>query len=93
MEDINSIICYFFKNYSDLKLVKKETIRIFFFQKKDWKINLVFTGHNTNNGGRLLKIKKLIKKKTCFSIYGDGLADVNIKNLLKYHKKNKKLVL
>ena len=83
----------FFKNYSDLKIVKKENNQdIFFSKRKDWKINLVFTGHNTNTGGRLLKIKKLIKKEKIFLLtYGDGLADVNIKNLLKYHIKNKKL--
>ena len=79
----------FLKNYSDLKLVKKENNQDIFFQKKrNGKINLVFTGHNTNTGGRLLKIKKLVKKENMFLLtYGDGLADVNIKKLVKIPQK------
>ena len=43
-------------------------------------------------GGRLKRIKKFIGNETFMMTYGDGLSNVNLKNLLKFHKKNKKLV-
>ena len=65
-----------------------------FFNKKffDWNINLIDTGKNTMTGGRLKRLKKYIGKGTFMMTYGDGLSNVNLKKLLKFHKKNKKLV-
>ena len=55
-------------------------------------MNLVDTGLKTMTGGRLKRLKKLLGNDTFLMTYGDGLSDVNLKNLLKFHKKNKKLV-
>ena len=65
-----------------------------FFNKKffDWNIKLVDTGNDTMTGGRLKKLKKYVGKETFMMTYGDGLSNVNLKKLLKFHKKNKKLV-
>ena len=65
-----------------------------FFNKKffDWNINLIETGKNTMTGGRLKRLKKYIGKETFMMTYGDGISNVNLKKLLKFHKKNKKLV-
>ena len=65
-----------------------------FFNKKffDWNINLIETGKNTMTGGRLKRLKKHIGKETFMMTYGDGLSDINLKKLLEFHKKNKKLV-
>lgn len=51
-----------------------------------WRVTLVDTGEDTNTGGRLLAIKNYIKdeKAFCFT-YGDGVADVDIGALLKFH--------
>lgn len=70
------------------KIIKK------FFNKKffDWNINLIETGRNTMTGGRLKRLKKYIGKETFMMTYGDGLSNINLKKLLKFHKKNKKLV-
>ena len=70
------------------KIIKK------FFSKKffDWNINLIETGRNTMTGGRLKRLKKYIGNETFMMTYGDGLSSVNLKKLLKFHKKNKKLV-
>ena len=43
-------------------------------------------------GGRLKRLKKFIGKETFMMTYGDGLSNVNLNKLLKFHKKNKKLV-
>tara|TARA_B100001123_G_scaffold14253_1_gene16218 strand:- start:16 stop:714 length:699 start_codon:yes stop_codon:yes gene_type:complete len=65
-----------------------------FFNKRffDWNINLIETGKNTMTGGRLKRLKKYMGKETFMMTYGDGLSNVNLKKLLKFHKKNKKVV-
>ena len=72
---------------------KGNVIKNYFKSKKfNWNINLINTGKNTMTGGRLKKIKKYLKGEDFFLTYGDGLSDINILKLLKFHKKNKKLV-
>ena len=65
-----------------------------FFNKKffDWNINLIETGTKTMTGGRLKRMKRFIGNETFMMTYGDGLSDINLKKLLEFHKKNKKLV-
>ena len=71
---------------------KGEIIKNFFNKKFfDWNIHLIETGKNTMTGGRLKRLKKYIGKETFMMTYGDGLSNVNLKKLLKFHKKNKKL--
>ena len=60
--------------------------------KSKWSINLIDTGLKTMTGGRLKKLKKILGKETFLMTYGDGLSDVNLTELLKFHNKNKKLV-
>jgi glucose-1-phosphate cytidylyltransferase len=65
-----------------------------YFKKKNfgWNINLIDTGKKTMTGGRLKRLKKHLGNETFMMTYGDGLSNVNLKKLLKFHKKNKKLV-
>ena len=82
-------------NYKDFYIAlghKGEIIKKFFNKKFfDWNIHLIETGKNTMTGGRLKRLKKYIGKETFMMTYGDGLSNVNLKKLLKFHKKNKKL--
>jgi len=72
---------------------KGEVIKKYFKNKKisNWKINLVETGKNTMTGGRLKKFKKIVNNETFMITYGDGLSDININKLVKFHKKNNKI--
>ena len=54
-------------------------------------IKLVNTGSYTFTGGRLLRLKKFLKDDTFMLTYGDGLSNINISRLLKFHKKHKKI--
>ena len=84
---------YGYKNFYIALGYKGYEIKKYFKNKIfDWKINLIDTGKNTMTGGRLKKLKKHLGKETFMMTYGDGLSDVNIKKLLNFHKKNKKLV-
>ena len=43
-------------------------------------------------GGRLKRLKKYLGNDTFLMTYGDGLSNVNLKNLIKFHKKNRKIM-
>ena len=56
------------------------------------KINLINTGKNTMTGGRVKRLKKYLGNEDFFLTYGDGVSNVNLKKLVRFHKNNKKLV-
>jgi glucose-1-phosphate cytidylyltransferase len=58
---------------------------------ESWKITLVDTGEETMTGGRLLRVKKYLNndKSFCFT-YGDGVGDINITKLIKFHNSHGK---
>ncbi len=82
------IICLGYKG----ELLKKEVN--YLNSNKKWNIKYLNTGLNTMTGGRIKRVEKYLDKKDnifCLS-YGDGLSDVNINELIKFHKKNNKIV-
>ena len=84
---------YGFKDFYVALGYKGEVIKKYFNKKFfDWNINLVETGRNSMTGGRLKRLQKYIGNETFMMTYGDGLSNINLKKLLKFHKKNKKLV-
>lgn len=58
---------------------------------EDWKVRLIDTGAETLTGGRLLRLKDHLKE-TFMITYGDGLSDVDVSALVKFHKSHGKLV-
>ncbi len=56
-----------------------------------WKVTLVHTGHNSMTGGRLKRVKDYIGNHTFCMTYGDGLSDINIGELIRYHRSQKTL--
>jgi len=96
------IIClgykgYFIKEYfadyflhqSDITFdfINNETI-IHNHHCEPWRVTLVDTGVNTMTGGRLKRVKDYIGDDTFCFTYGDGVADINITELVSYHKQN-----
>lgn len=57
-----------------------------------WKVELVETGEDTNTGGRLKKVQNFLNNERFFFTYGDGLSNVNLNKLLKYHEQSKSVV-
>ena len=95
------LIYYIMKNYSKygykefyIALGYKGNVIKNYFKKNSfgWKINLINTGEKTMTGGRIKRMKKYLNNETFMMTYGDGISNVNIKNLLKFHKRNKKMV-
>ena len=56
-----------------------------------WKVTLIDTGLHTMTGGRIKRIRKYVGDETFMMTYGDGVSDLNIQDLLAYHRKHKKL--
>jgi glucose-1-phosphate cytidylyltransferase len=54
-------------------------------------ISVVNTGINTMTGGRLKRLESIIGKEQFIMTYGDGLSNINIKKLIKFHNQNKKI--
>jgi len=59
--------------------------------KELFRVTLVDTGPNTMTGGRVKRIERYVDSNTFMATYGDGLADVNIDNLLAFHRSHGKL--
>ena len=51
----------------------------------DWSVSLIETGLDTNTGGRLLRAKKVIGEGQFLLTYGDGLADIDIPETVRFH--------
>ena len=60
--------------------------------KNDWKINLIDTGADTYTGGRLKRLRKYLSEETFLLTYGDGVSNININELIEFHKRHKKIV-
>jgi glucose-1-phosphate cytidylyltransferase len=56
-----------------------------------WKVTLVNTGIETMTGGRVKRIQKYLNNESFMLTYGDGVADINIRELVNYHQSNKKI--
>ncbi|WP_343320930.1 glucose-1-phosphate cytidylyltransferase [Sphingobacterium multivorum] len=90
------LIKEYFLNYylynSDVTIeLEKNKVDVHFSNSESFKVTLVDTGLNTNTAGRIKRIQKYVGDETFMLTYGDGVADVNIKKLVEYHKSHGKL--
>ena len=61
-------------------------------ERDDWKVSLIDTGKNTMTGGRLKRLKPFVGNKTFLMTYGDGISDINLDELVDFHKSHGKMV-
>ncbi len=87
-----SLIKEYFQNYnlhqSDVTFqIQKNITKIQQNRTESWTVTLVDTGENTMTGGRLKRVREHVKNEEAFCFtYGDGLSDINISSLIKFHK-------
>ncbi len=92
------LIKYFkFYGFNDFILAtgyKSSIIKNYFKNNKikNCNVNVCFTGKNTLTGGRILRLKKIIGDNDFIATYGDGVSDVNLKKLVKFHKQHNGIV-
>ncbi len=89
------IIKEYFSNYflhmSNVTFdMKNNTMEVHERHAEPWKVTLVDTGADTMTGGRIKRVESYIGNETFLMTYGDGVADVDIARLVKYHKSNDK---
>ena len=94
------ILLHIMKIYSYYKInefiiclgYKGDVIKKFFsnYDSTPWNVQLIDTGLDTMTGGRLKRIQEHIDDTFCVT-YGDGLSDININNLISFHKEKKSL--
>ena len=90
----DTIVNYFLKTNQNKITIKSKIKNNISFKYKDKHLcfigNLCFTGINTGTGGRILQAYKTLKlNDDILMTYGDGLSNVNLKKLIKFHYKNK----
>lgn len=86
------VIKRYFLNYrevnSDFTIdLQNGNVRIHNDENNSWTVTLVDTGQETMTGGRLLRLRHILESESFLLTYGDGVADVNIENLIKFHQK------
>ena len=91
------IVKEYFSNYflhtTDVTFNFKSNDKKYYQTKAEpWNVTCVDTGDETMTGGRIEKIKEYLGDDETFCLtYGDGVADINIKDLLKFHKDHQRL--
>ena len=60
-------------------------------ENNNWKISFIDTGLETLKGARIKRIENYIKTSNFHLTYGDGLSNVNLNKLVKFHNKNNKI--
>jgi len=85
------VIKEYFANYflhnSDVSFnMRNNEMQVHRNHTESWTVTLVNTGYNTMTGGRLKRVKDYIGDETFCMTYGDGLSDLNIDELISFHK-------
>jgi len=90
------IIKEYFANYflhmSDVTFdMENNSMEVHERNAEPWRVTLIDTGQDTLTGGRLKRVKEYIGDETFCFTYGDGVADIDISALIKYHRANGKM--
>jgi len=90
------VIKEYFANYflhqADITIdLATNSLEIHQSQAEPWKITLVDTGLNTMTGGRIKRVQQYTNNETFMLTYGDGVSNVNILELVAFHRKHGKL--
>ena len=83
----------YYNRYSDVTVdMNNNTIEVHKTRNEPWKVTMLYTGQDTMTGSRIKKAQKYLGKEPFLLTYGDGVSDVNIKDLIKCHKSSKKII-
>jgi glucose-1-phosphate cytidylyltransferase len=82
----------YYTRYSDMTIdMAANSVELHNIRNEQWKVTLLYTGPDTQTGGRLLRAKDYLSKERFMLTYGDGVSDVNICELVKAHEKSGKI--
>lgn len=91
---IKEYFAHYVLHQSDITVdIARNTIDYHEYHSEPWRVTLVDTGETTATGGRIARIRHHLNPNESFCLtYGDGLSDVDISALIKFHKNEKRLV-
>ena len=90
---IKEFFVNYYMRYSDITVNMAENhVELHNIRSEPWKVMVLYTGQDTQTGGRLLRAKHYLENERFMLTYGDGVSDVNIPELIKCHEAAGKLV-
>ncbi|EAK5214122.1 glucose-1-phosphate cytidylyltransferase [Campylobacter jejuni] len=90
---IKNYFINYYTQYSDLTVdMQKNTVELHSIKQESWRVTLLYTGQNSMTGSRILQAQPYVNNETFMLTYGDGLANINLKKLLDYHRKHGKAI-
>lgn len=82
----------YYTRYSDITVdMSNNAVEIHQHRNEPWKVTMLYTGQDTMTGGRIKKAQEYIKNERFMLTYGDGVSNVNIPELVKFHENSGKL--
>jgi glucose-1-phosphate cytidylyltransferase len=88
---IKEYFANYFLHQSDVTIdIKNNKMEVHSNFSEPWKITLVDTGLHSMTGGRVLRAKKYLENSRFLLTYGDGVSDIDVSKLVKFHEQNKK---
>ena len=90
---IKEYFANYFLHQSDITIdLQNNKMEVLNSSSEPWRVTLLDTGLNTMTGGRIKKAQKFIGNEPFMLTYGDGVADINIKELIDFHKSHKRVL-
>ncbi|MBG9944214.1 glucose-1-phosphate cytidylyltransferase [Brevibacillus formosus] len=90
---IKEYFAHYFLHHSDVTFDFRNDNQVTFHNHNaaPWRVTLIDTGKDTGTGGRVRRIQRYVGEETFMLTYGDGLSDIDIEQLVKFHRAHKKL--
>ena len=89
---IKDFFINYYTRYSDITVdMTNNSLELHNIRTEPWKVTMLYTGPNTQTGGRLLRAKEFLNNERFMLTYGDGVSDIDINELIKCHEASKKL--
>jgi len=90
---IKEYFANYFLHQSDVTIdIKNNKVEVLNNSSEPWKITLIDTGTNTMTGGRIKRVQDFVGNEPFMLTYGDGVSDIDIGKLVKFHKSHGKLM-
>lgn len=90
---IKEYFANYYRHMSDLTVdMVNNSVSYHVNKAEPWKVTLIDTGLDTMTGGRIKKVEKYIENQPFLLTYGDGVSDVDLDALMKFHKSHGKLI-
>jgi len=83
----------YYTRYSDITIdMANNSVQLHNIRSEPWRVTMLYTGPDTQTGGRLLRAKDFLGNERFMLTYGDGVSDVNIPELVSKHEKSGEIV-